>query len=692
MPNKQESSVFINRDISWLYFNQRVLQEAMDKSTPLIERIKFLGIFSNNLDEFFRVRVAVLNRLVVYDGGKNEYGGFSPKKILNEINHIVLKLQNDFMAAYDEILVELANHKIFIRDEKQLNINQGKFVRKYFREKVLPNLFPIIIRNLTRDATLKDKSIYLAVILKNKRKKKSKQEYALIKVPTDIISRFFILPKTGNSTFIILLEDIIRYCLNDIFSIMGFTADAAYIIKFTRDAELDIDNDISKSFMETISQSLKQRITGEPVRFIYDAKIPHNLLKVLMNFFNITNKDTLVPGGKYHNFKDFINFPKLGNAALFYKHIEPGSHKELSKQLSVFRILKKSDILLHFPYQSFDHVLNILREASMDPKVFSIKITLYRLAKDSKIVNALINAARNGKTVIVCLELQARFDEHANIQWAQKLFEEGVKVIHGMPGLKVHTKIILIKRLEGKNKIFYASIGTGNFNEDTACIYADDHLLTANPLITEEADKIFNLLENNFSFPQFKTLVVSPYNMRDHFIRCINKEIANSRKKKNAWIILKLNSLVDPVIAQKLLKAGMAGVKIKIIVRGSCIIKAGVPEISDNIEIVSIVDRFLEHSRVLVFSNDDDPLMYITSADWMQRNFDYRIEIACPIVDKNLQKEMIDILNLQLGDNVKSRLLSSQNYNAYKNIATTRTRHRSQIEIFNYLNQSQLKN
>ena len=477
------------------------------------------------------------------------------KRFLNEINSIVLKQQNDFDITYNEILGELAAHKIFIKDEKHLNITQGRFVRKYFKEKVLPNLFPIMVRNLNKDAALQDKSIYLSVILKNKRKKKIKQEYALIKVPTDIISRFFILPKTGVSTNIILLEDIIRYCLDDVFSIMGLSASAAYIIKFTRDAELDIDNDISKSFMETISQSLKQRITGQPVRFIYDSTIPNNLLKVLLKFFNITNKDTLVPGGKYHNFKDFIYFPKIGNASLLYKHIEPSYHKVLAKKLSVFKILKKSDILLHFPYQSFDHIINILREASMDPNVYSIKITLYRLAKESNIINALINAARNGKAVTVCLELQARFDEKANIRWAQKLFEEGVKVIHGMPGLKVHSKIILIKRHEGKNKIFYASIGTGNFNEDTAGIYADTHLLTTNPLITEEANKIFNILENNYSFPQFKTLVVSPYNMRDHFIRCINKEIAFSRKGKNAWIILKLNNLVDPDYCSKTFKS-----------------------------------------------------------------------------------------------------------------------------------------
>ena len=550
---------------------------------------------------------------------------------------------------------------------------------------VLPNLFPIMIRNLKKDAALKDKSIYLAVILKNKQKKKEKQEYALIKVPTDIIPRFYILPKTGVSLNIILLEDIIRYCLNDIFSIMGYSATAAYIIKFTRDAELDFDNDISKSFMETVSESLKQRITGQPVRFIHDRAIPGNFLKVLMKIFNVTDIDTLAPGGKYHNFKDFINFPKLGNPVLLYKPVEPVYNKVLSEEVSVFRILKKSDVLLHFPYQSFDHILNILREASMDPKVQSIKITLYRLARESNIINALINAARNGKSVTVCLELQARFDEQANIKWSQKLFEEGVKVIHGIPGLKVHAKIILIKRLEGKNKVFYASIGTGNFNEETAKIYADTHLLTANPLITSEADKIFNLLVNNYSFPQFKTLVVSPYNMRNFFLRCINKEMSNARKGKDAWIIIKLNSLVDPVIVQKLLKAGMAGVKIKMIIRGSCLIKSGFPGISDNIEIVSIVDRYLEHSRIVAFSNDGDPLVYITSADWMQRNFDYRIEVACPVIDKNLKQELIDILNLQLHDNVKARKLTVENYNTYNKSLAGVLQHRSQIETLKYL-------
>lgn len=678
-------SNFINREISWLYFNQRVLQEAADKTTPQIERMKFLAIFSNNQDEFFRVRVATLSRMAAFPEKNEDYDGFDPKKILKEINEIVIGQEKKFVDTYWHILEQLEKQNIFILNETRLNKQQGEYVKKYFHEQVRPNLFPIMISNFEQSSALKDKSIYLAVCLK-KEKVKVALNYALIKVPTDSVSRFLILPQTDERKCIILLDDIIRYCLNDIFSIFDYDSFEAYTIKFTRDAELDIDNDVSKSFMELLSESLKQRSIGRPVRFIYDKTIPDILLKVLIKKFRITHKDDLIGGGRYHNFKDFKDFPNVGSPELEFPELKPLHHKSLLYSRSIFSTIRQNDVMLHFPYQSFDYVIDLLREASIDPKVKSIKMTLYRLAKSSNVINALVNAARNGKSVTVYMEIQARFDEMANINWSEKLIEEGVKIIYGMPGLKVHSKLLFIKRKEGNRNVFYANIGTGNYNEETARVYADDSLFTCNPDITSDVEKVFTVFKNNYKPLSFKTLIVSPFYMRNYFTNLLNKEIRNAKAGKDAWMILKFNNLVDMEMAQKLYRASRAGVKIKIIVRGTCIIKTGIPKLSENIEVISIVDRFLEHSRVFVFCNGGDEKYFISSADWMKRNFDYRIEVTCPIYDPKIQKELKDILNIQLQDNIKSRLLSQDHYNQYK--STSRKRKvRSQIEIFNYLKQ-----
>jgi polyphosphate kinase len=682
MQKKIPLSNFINREISWLYFNYRVLQEAGSSATPLVERMKFLGIFSNNLDEFFRVRVATLDRLTQLPKESQDYDGFDPRKILKEINELVLQQQKEFVSIYKIISENMARENIFILDEKQLDKKQGRFVKEYFHEHLRPHLFPIMINNFEHSTALKDKSIYLAVHMQ-KNGKNRHDNYALIKVPTGNVSRFLILPKTDKRTCIILLDDIIRYCLEDIFSIFNYDKFNAYTIKFTRDAELDIDNDVSRNFMELISESLKQRRQGRPVRFIFDRTIPDFLLKILIKKFHITDKDDLIGGARYHNFKDFIDFPNVGSPCLEFPPLVPLHHKDLPHSRSIFGAIRKKDILLHFPYQSFDYIIDLLREASIDPHVVSIKMTLYRLATDSNVINALVNAARNGKKVTVYMELQARFNEEANIHWSEKLIEEGVKIIFGMPGMKVHSKLILIKRKEKGVLTYYSNIGTGNYNEETARVYADDSLFTCDPLIAEDVDKVFTLFENKYKPLSFDKLIVSPFYMRNYFTQLLDKEIFNAKAGREAWIILKLNNLIDLNLCCKLYNASMAGVNVKIIARGTCILKGGIPDLSENIEIVSIVDRFLEHSRLFIFSNNGKPKFFISSADWMKRNFDYRVEVACPIEDKKLQKELYDLVKIQLADNVKARMLSHRNYNYYKK--TKGRIIRSQTEIYDYL-------
>jgi polyphosphate kinase len=538
----------------------------------------------------------------------------------------------------------------------------------------------MMISNLKDMSSLRDKSIYLAVTLK--KNIAGKADYALIELPTKTLSRFFILPQSGNKKFIILLDDIIRYCLSDIFSVFGYDEFSAHTVKFTRDAELDIDTDVSKSFLEIMTESLKQRKRGNPVRFVYDNSIPDALLKTIIKRLDIRKDDPIRGGGRYHNFKDFMKFPNLGSKTLENEPLSPLRHRDLPPNTSILAAIRKKDIMLHYPYQSFQYITDLLREASIDPKVRSIKMTIYRAAKNSSVINALINAARNGKYVTVFMELQARFDEEANIYYTEQLQEEGVKVIQGIPGFKVHSKLILIRRKENNKDFFYANIGTGNFNEDTANVYADDSLLTANEKITGDVANAFHQMEANYRPMRYKTLVVAPFLMRNHFLRLLNIEIRNAGKGKKAWAIIKLNNLVDETIIKKMYKASQAGVKITLIIRGICVLIPGQPGLSDNIEAISIVDRFLEHSRVMVFANGGDPQYYITSADWMVRNFDNRIEVACPIYSKEIQRELMDMLKIQLSDNVKARIIGPGEANTYKTLNGTPVR--SQIEIYNY--------
>lgn len=654
---------FINREISWLQFNERVLQEAADPTTPLINRMNFLGIYSNNLDEFFRVRVATLNRMSGLDKSVSVDKYFNPRKILNEINNITKEQQKEFQRIYNSVIQELAQNNIFIISDKELTPEQGLFVEQYFREHVRPSLFPIILSNL-KAAALHDNSLYLAIVLQVKGKP-SQEKYALVEVPVNTISRFLILPPDKEKKYIIMIDDVIRYCLDDIFSVFGFNSYKAYAIKFTRDAELDIDTDVSKSFLELMSEGLKQREVASPVRFVYDRYMPERLLKQLLAKLNINQSDTVSAGGRYQNFKDFVGFPNCGTHAMEYSHMPPLEHHGFNATKSIIAGIKERDYLLHYPFQSFHYLIDLLREASLDPQVRAIKMTLYRVARKSNVVNALINAARNGKEVTVFLEVQARFDEEANIHWAEKMQEEGVRVIQSIPGYKVHAKLLLIRRREGVKNVYYAGVGTGNFNETTANVYTDVSLFTANKEITADVNSVFHLFESIYNTPKFSKLIVAPFHMRNQFIKLISNEIRNAKAGLDAWIILKLNNLTDIQIVKKLYEASSAGVKIKLIIRGICVLQPGVPKLSQNIEAISIVGRFLEHSRIMVFANAGTELFYLSSADWMERNFDHRIEVACPVFDRELQREIMTLLKIQLRDNTKARVITPTKSNQY---------------------------
>ncbi|MBN2639270.1 MAG: polyphosphate kinase 1 [Bacteroidales bacterium] len=674
----------INREISWLQFNERVLQEAMDRNTPLVERLRFLGIFSNNRDEFFRVRVATLRRMIKMGATGDQEISFRPRQILKEVVNMVEEQEKKFNATFQEIKKQLEKNHIFFVDEREVNEEQGKFVKQYFHEEVHSQMFPIMLKNLDSPELLRDKFIYLAVVLHDTTNVR-KDDYALLEVPTDSLSRFLLLPDEGQKRFVMMLDDVIRYSLGDMFRPLGYDEFNAYTIKITRDAELDIDSDISKSFYELMTESLKKRSKGFPVRFVYDKEIPRPLLEFLMKKLKISEEDSLRGGGRYHNFRDFMSFPNIGNHEMVYPSRKPLKHLTLSNATSLFDVIRKKDVMLHYPYQSFDYLIDLLREASIDPKVKAIKMTFYRAARDSKVINALINAARNGKYVTVFLEIQARFDEKANIYWAERLSEEGVKIIKNLPGYKVHAKLMLIRRKEHGKNVFYTNISTGNFNESTARVYADESLFTANQKIAREVDMLFHLFESPYTPPAFRHLLVAPYHLRDNMVRLLNREIRNAKKGLEAWAIIKLNNLVDKVIVQKLVSASRAGVRIQIICRGICVLVPGIEGYSENIQILGHIDRYLEHSRIFVFANAGKPEYFISSADWMMRNFDHRFEVSCPIYDPDIQKELMLMLQTQLNDNVKARYINSYpEYNEYKAAQDGEPLVRSQGDMYSY--------
>ncbi|MCF8380942.1 MAG: polyphosphate kinase 1 [Bacteroidales bacterium] len=670
-----------NRELSWLSFNERVLQEAADSNVPLVERMKFLGIFSNNLDEFFKVRVATIKRMIDIEESTGKYSKERPSEILNQIQEFVIHLQQKFEEIYKEVKTELEKEKISIIDETQLTRNKAEFVQKYFEEKVLPVLTPVMLHNVKKFPQLKDRSIYLAVIMTSEDPEIEK-EYAVIEIPTERLGRFLLFP-IRTRKYIILLDDVIRFGLKSLFSQLHYDHYAAYTIKLTRDAELDIDNDLSKSFLEKIDESVSGRRKGQPVRLVYDKTMPKELLVYIIQRLDLEKDDNMIPGGRYHNFKDFMNFPNLGKAHLQYPQAKAINHPRFLLYKSVFDVISEKDVLLHFPYQNFNHYINWLREASMDPNVVSVKTTLYRVASDSAVMNALINAALNGKQVTVNIELQARFDEKLNIYWSRQLEEAGVRVTFGIPGLKVHSKITLISRRESGEIVHYSALGTGNFHEGTAKVYSDILLITKDQEIGAEIWKVFDFIDNPYKNYKYDHLIVSPNYQREKLSELIRNEIINAEKGEEAYIILKVNSLVDKEMIEKLYQANNAGVKIRAIVRGICTIVPGVEGMSENIEVVSIVDKFLEHSRVFIFANGGDELYYLSSADWMPRNIDNRIEVSAPVYDKDLQRELRYIIDLQLADNVKARIIDEDDLNKYKG-KDGKTKIRSQIELYEY--------
>ena len=675
----------IVRDISWLSFNNRVLQEAADDTVPLLERIKFLGIFSNNLDEFFRVRVAALQRMAELGNKAKMHLEINPESILEDIQEIVLNQQREFDRIWNEILRELKKQKIFLLKDTQLNKTQQQFVLNYFNDEVRGNVIPLIIESIHSFPFLNDKSIYLACTLSKKDKSVAKR-FALLSVPARRLPRFVVLPSKSTEKQLILLEDVIRFCLPTIFSFFGYDTFSAHIIKVTRDAEIDLDNDVSTSLIQKIEKGLKNRKKGKPVRFVFDKAIDPSLLTYLVKRLGLSRKDNLIPGGRIHNFKDFMNFPsEVFNEKKVRK--KPFIHPKLNNVTSVSHVVLKQDILLNFPYHSFETIIDLLREAAIDPTVQSIKVTCYRLASRSKIVNALTNAVRNGKKVTAVIELRARFDEEANLEWKEELEEAGVNVLLGIPNMKVHAKLCIIKKKIGTKIIEYGFISTGNLNERTAKVYGDHCLLSANTSIMVDINKIFRYLENPaINLPILstcKTLLVSPVSMRKQLLQLINKEIYFAKKKKHASITLKLNSLSDEVMIDKLYDAAKAGVEINLIVRGIfCMLTQN--KQFKKVEAISIVDEYLEHARVMVFNHGGNEKAFISSADWMTRNIDHRIEAACPILSKELIEEIKDILKIQLSDNIKARILDNTLANNYVNPRNTK-KVQSQVEIYNYL-------
>lgn len=680
---KNKEFPYINREISWLSFNDRVLQEAADKTTPLLERLKFLGIFSNNRDEFYRVRVATVKRLAKLGKKAQIIYGEDPRELLTRLQRKVIEQQNHFEEIYQELLVELARKNVFIINEKQLTSTQRIYVNEIFRNELISNLFPVMIDEQKPFPYMKDKASYLYLKLEPIVHGK-KNKYALIEIPAKS-SRFVVLPQHGKKHYVMLVDDVIRFNTDQIFEVFGYRTVEAYNVKLTRDAELDIDNDVSKSMIEKISKSVKARKQGQPVRFVYDEAMPEDMLKYIMKKLGMAKKDNAIPGGRYHNFKNFIEFPRLGEKDLSYNYPPAVEHKNLTNHaFTTLRAIRQKDILLHYPYHTYNHIIDLLREASIDPSVESIKITFYRIADSSKIANALINAVKNGKKVMVLVELQARFDEENNIYWANKLQEEGARVIYGVPGLKVHSKLFVVTTRENGKEVNYAHIGTGNFNEKTSKIYTDFSLLTANKEISGELNKVFEFYENNFKVQSFKHLLVAPFFMRKEFIDLISNEINNAKNKKPASILLKMNSLVDREMIGKLYEASMAGVKITLIIRGACSLVTDVEGWSDNIVAYSIVDKYLEHARVFVFHNNGKEKIFISSADWMSRNLDNRSEVAVPIYDTEVRKQLKDILNIQLSGNTKVRILDRRQENMYKKPKPGETKIRVQDEIYEY--------
>lgn len=678
---------FIPRDISWLSFNDRVLQEAADASVPLSERIKFLGIFSNNLDEFFRVRVAGLKRALAFNEKQAKEIFFEkPQIILDQINDIVIQQQQQFDHIWLKVQAEMAKERVFIKTDEELNKEQQQFVKFYYEEEVESNVIPLMLDDARTMPYLRDKSLYLGIAMR-KKDWEYETRFAIIENPTRRNGRFLLLPSPEGEKHVILLEDVIKFNIPYIFSYFGFDSFKAHAFKITRDAEFDLDNDINTTLVEKIEKGIKNRRKGKPTRFVFDKDMDSSLVAFLIKKLNLSKKDSIIPGQKIHNFKHFMDFPKIFESEKQSKVRSSFVHPDFAGRQRISDVVVKKDVLLSFPYHTFHPVIDLLREAAMDPEVRSIYITIYRMAENSKIANALINAARNGKDVTIMLELRARFDEEHNIIWKERFEMEGVKVLLGIPEKKVHAKLCVIKKRLNNKTIQYGFVSTGNFNEKTAKIYGDYCLMTSNRTVMADINRIFSGLRKykedlSQVFKACKNLLVCPTNMRSTFLILIDKEIAEARAGNKARIIVKINSLSDKQLINKIYEAAAQGVKIEMIVRGIyCAVNQ--KNFANPLHAISIVDEYLEHARVVYFYAGGKELVYISSADWMPRNLDFRVEAAVQITNKKIKQELIAMLEIQLKDNVKARLLNNKLDNTY--VQNDKPPQRSQFELYKYL-------
>ena len=669
---------FKNRELSWLDFNERVLQEAADITVPLIERLRFIGIFSNNLDEFYKVRYATVKRLALSkEKVKKFYKGENAKDLLNLITERAIELQNRSNLILDFILKDLEKENIFIVDEQAIPKDSISYIESFFLDKIQPKLKIVLLNEKDDFPQLSESSCFLIIKVESKNKNLN---YAIIQFP-DEFERFIVI-KNQDVKYVIMIDDIIRYHLFEIFKIFNPSNISANMIKFSRDAELDFDDDISKSYLEKISQSVKDRLKGDPLRFVYDKEIDPNTLKFLLEKMNINAEiDSVIPGGKYHNKKDYMNFPILNND-LAYDKIEHLVIKDFYKHKTVFESIDERDFLVHTPFHKFNHILTFLSEASIDPDVKRICITIYRLSKLSSVANTLINAAKNGKEVVVQIELQARFDETNNIDYAKLMQDQGVKLIFGIPTLKVHAKVCVVEKLINNKILKYGFISTGNFNESTAKIYTDFTIFTSNQSLLDEISNVFEFFSFNYKKFKYEKLIISPYNTKKFFKSLIKNEIKNAKRGKDAFIKIKLNNITNYEMVEELYKAAEEGVKIYLIVRGICCLIPNQKNTHNNIELISIVDKFLEHTRMFIFCNNGKNKTYISSADWMTRNLDNRVEVTIPIEDEKISNQLNDIFSIYWNDNQKSRYVNSENNNEYRKNELGIIR--SQSQVYNY--------
>lgn len=683
---KKEDKYYLPRDISWMYFNRRILQEAMKERVPILERLSFLGIYSNNLDEFFRVRVATQSRVAECEDKAAHSEREEALKLIRQINKLNNRYSKEYEGAIKQVTAELEKENICLVNHVQLDEEQQLFVDSFYQQRLNGFISPVWLKSVKQLGNEADENIFLAVKMRKEGHKVG--EYAIIELPVAQAGRFIRLPDKDGKNYLMYLDDVVRYCLPLIFHGMNYKHFEAYAFKFTKDAEMEIDNDLRNGMMQKISKGVKSRKRGEPLRVIYDASMPKDLLKRVMNKLNLDKLDTVLGGGKYHNHKDLMRFPDCGRKDLKYPEWTPVLKNELSGNVGMLELIRRKDRFIHVPYHSFDSYIRILQEAAINKEVKSIKTTLYRLAKDSKVVKALINAARNGKKVTVVIELLARFDEASNIDWSKKMQDAGIRVIFGVEGLKVHSKITYISMKTGAD---IACISTGNFHEGNARMYTDYMLMTAAKNVTRDVSLVFDFIERPYSPVRFKELLVSPNEMKQKFSRLINEEIKNKQAGKPAYILIKINHITDPVMVKKLYEASSHGVRIDLLVRGNCSLITGVPGVSDTIRINGIIDRYLEHSRIFIFANGGDEKMFIGSADWMPRNLDNRVEVIAPVYDPEIKADLKRVVEYGLKDTLQGRVVDGTGENRPW-ISEDKIAFRSQEELYKYyLNENRIK-